>query len=165
MNRDDLLLFGLVLGAAVAVLAGAMALAMHARARRRRPIWRRMLNEVDYFRQALAQLFAAQGYVVHGHWTHQDPLDETPREVVFALEKAGTLYAALCVRWLVPVTSEVIGRFEQALATTRAEVGIIVTTSVFTEGALQRAKRLPVVLYDRTHVMKWIDEERAIGSG
>jgi HJR/Mrr/RecB family endonuclease len=164
MNRDDLLLLGLILGAALAGLAGAMALGMRARARRRRPIWRRMLNEVDYFRQALAQLFAAQGYQVRGHWTHQDPLDETPREVVFALEKAGTLYAALCVRWLVPVTSEVIGRFDEALATTRAEVGIIVTTSVFTEGALQRARGRPVVLYDRTHVMKWIEEMSVNGS-
>jgi hypothetical protein len=162
MNYDDLWVLGLVLGAALAVLAGVLALAMHARARRRRPIWRRMINEVDYFRQALAQLFAAQGYEVRGHWTHQDPRDETPREVVFALEKAGTLYAALCVRWLVPVTSEIIGRFDEALATTRAEVGIIVTTSVYTQGALQRAKGLPVVLYDRTHVMKWIDGEGAI---
>jgi hypothetical protein len=157
MNRDDFLLVGLVLGAILVTLTLAMAMAMRARARRGRPIWRRMLGEVDYFRQSLAQLFAAQGYEVKGHWTHQDPRDETPREVVFALEKAGTLYAALCVRWLVPVTSEVIGRFEKALTTTRAQAGIIVTTSVFTAGALQRARGLPVVLYDRTHVQKWIE--------
>jgi hypothetical protein len=164
MNRDDILLLGLGLGAALALAAGAAALMMRARARRRRPIWRRMLNEADYFRQALTQLFTTQGYDVRGHWTHQDPLDETPREVVFALERAGTLYAALCVRWLVPVTSEIIGRFEEALATTHAQVGIIVTTSVFTAGAVQRAKGLPVVLYDRTDVMKWIDGKAAIDS-
>ncbi|MCC6190718.1 MAG: restriction endonuclease [Anaerolineales bacterium] len=156
MNRDTVLLIALALGAALAALALLSALALRARARRRRPVWRRMLNEMDYFRQALAQLFTAQGYRVHEYWTHQDPLDEAPREVVFALEKAGTLYAALCVRWIVPVTSEVIGRFEKALAATRADVGIIVTTSIFTDAALERAKGLPVELYDRTHVHKWI---------
>jgi hypothetical protein len=115
-----------------------------------------MLNDIEYFRASMEAIFQARGYAVQGHWVHQDPLDETPREVVFALEKADTLYAALCVRWLLPVTSDVIGRFDKALATTQAHVGIIVTTSVYTDGALERARGLPVELYDRSHVQRWI---------
>jgi len=122
-----------------------------------RPDWRLMLNDVDYFRRALARLFMARGYLVRGNWVHQDPLDETPREVIFALERGGTRYAALCVRWIVPVTSDVIGRFEQSLPATQANVGMIVTTSIFTDGALERARGLPVELYDREILLKWIE--------
>ena len=122
----------------------------------RRPDWRLMLNDVDYFQQAMSKLFAARGYQVHGLWVHQDPLDETPREVIFALERGGTRYAALCVRWIVPVTSEVIGRFEQSLPATQADIGMIATTSIFTEGALGRARGLRVELYDRNELQKWI---------
>jgi hypothetical protein len=123
----------------------------------RRPEWRRMLGDVDYFQQAMGRLFAARGYAVQGHWVHQDPLDETPREVIFALERSGTRYAALCVRWIVPVTSDVIGRFEQSLPATRAHVGMIATTSIFTEGALERARGLHLELYDRETLQQWID--------
>jgi hypothetical protein len=121
-----------------------------------RPDWRLMLGDVDYFQQAMAKLFAARGYAVHGLWVHQDPLDETPREVMFALERGGTRYAALCVRWIVPVTSDVIGRFEQSLPATQADIGMIATTSIFTDGALERARGLRVELYDREHLQKWI---------
>ncbi len=122
-----------------------------------RPDWRLMLGDVDYFQQAMAKLFAARGYSVHGLWVHQDPLDETPREVIFALERGGTTYAALCVRWIVPVTSDVIGRFEQSLPATHADIGMIATTSIFTDGALERARGLRVELYDREHLQKWIE--------
>ncbi len=122
----------------------------------RRPDWRLMLNDVDYFQQAMSKLFTARGYQVHGLWVHQDPLDETPREVIFALERSGTRYAALCVRWIVPVTSDVIGRFEQSLPATQADIGMIATTSIFTEGALERARGLRVELYDRNELQKWI---------
>jgi len=158
MTSLQLLLFALACGAALAALVLLQALMRRALALRRRPVWRRMLNDSEYFRDTLIALFDHQGYVVQGHWTHQDPLDETPREVVFALERSGTRYAALCVRWLVPVTSEVIGRFDQALATTHAHIGIIVTTSVYTDGALERARGLPVELYDRDHVQRWITQ-------
>ena len=123
-----------------------------------RPDWRLMLDDEDYFRQALARLFLSRGYLVRGDWVHHDPLDETPREVMFALERGGTRFAALCVRWIVPVTSDVIGRFEQSLPATQANVGMIVTTSIFTEGALERARGLPVELYDREHILKWIEQ-------
>jgi HJR/Mrr/RecB family endonuclease len=156
MTTLPLLLLALLAGAAVAVLAFLLALLLRARAHRRRPVWRRMLADIDYFRDALATLFRRQGYAIHGHWVHQDPLDETPREIVFALERRGTRYAALCVRWLVPVTSDVIGRFDQALTATQAHIGIIVTTSVYTDAALERARGLPVELYDRDHVQRWI---------
>ena len=115
-----------------------------------------MLNDVDYFQQAMAKLFAARGYQVHGLWMHQDPQDETPREVMFALERGGTRYAALCVRWIVPVTSEVIGRFEKSLPATQADIGMIATTSIFTEGALERARGRRMELYDRNELQKWI---------
>src|SRR5437870_10986536 len=121
-----------------------------------RPEWRLMLGDVDYFQQAMAKLFAARGYAVQGLWVHQDPRDETPREVIFALERGGTRYAALCVRWIVPVTSDVIGRFEQSLPATQADIGMIATTSIFTDGALERARGLRVELYDREHLQKWI---------
>jgi HJR/Mrr/RecB family endonuclease len=52
----------------------------------------------------------------------------------------------------------VIGRFEQSLPASRADVGIIVTTSIFTDGALERARGLPVELYDRDHILKWIEQ-------
>jgi hypothetical protein len=123
----------------------------------RRPEWRLMLADMDYFRRALARLFTARGYAVRGQWVHHDPLDETPREVMFALERSGTRYAALCVRWIVPVTSDVIGRFERSLPDTRADVGMIVTTSVFTDGALERARGLPIELVDRDHLRSWIE--------
>jgi restriction endonuclease len=122
----------------------------------RRPDWRLMLNDVDYFQQAMARLFMARGYQVRGPWVHHDPLDETPREVIFALERGGTRYAALCVRWIVPVTSEVIGRFERSLPAAQADVGLIATTSIFTEGALERARGLRLELYDRDELQKWI---------
>jgi hypothetical protein len=156
MTVPQLLLLALAFAAALAVLALLLTLMLRAAAQRRRPIWRRMLNDVEYFRDSLEAVFRRQGYAIQGRWVHQDPLDETPREVVFALEKAGTHYAALCVRWLLPVTSDVISRFDQALATTRAEIGIIVTTSVYTDAALERARGRPVELYDRDHVQRWI---------
>ena len=124
----------------------------------RRPDWRFMMGDADYFRRGLTRLFTARGYAVRADWVHQDPLDETPREVIFALERGGTRYTALCVRWIVPVTSEVIGRFEQSLPATHADVGIIVTTSIFTDGALERARGLRMELYDREHIRKWIEQ-------
>ena len=119
--------------------------------------WRFMLADAEYFRRALALLFAARGYTVRGLQIHHDPLDEAPREVVFALEREGTRYAALCVRWIVPVTSEVVARFVASLAGARADIGIIVTTSIFTDGALERARGLPLELYDREHLQQWIE--------
>ena len=153
----EVVLFGILL-AALGVLAlsvGRMTPGMQLRLGHR-PDWRLMLNDVDYFQQAMSKLFAARGYQVHGLWVHHDPLDETPREVIFALERSGTRYAALCVRWIVPVTSDVIGRFEQSLPATQADIGIIATTSIFTEAALERARGLRVELYDRSELQKWI---------
>jgi hypothetical protein len=137
-------------------LAGLLAAGAWLVRERARPIWARLTHEPDYFQQVLARLFARQGYMVRGQWVHQDPADDAPREVVFALEKDGTLCAALCTRWIVPVTSDVVGRFERALAATCAPAGMIVTTSFFTAAARERARGLPVALYDRTHMQMWI---------
>ena len=156
MPSNPLVLLFLWLSVALFGVALMVILIRRAQDLRRRPVWRRMLGDVEYFRASLDALFRARGYAVHGHWVHQDPADETPREVVFALERKGTRYAALCVRWLVPVTSDVIGRFERALTATRAHIGIIVTTSVYTQAAVDRAEGMPVELYDHTHVQRWI---------
>jgi hypothetical protein len=156
MPSNPLVLVFLWLSVALFGVALMAILIRRAQDLRRRPVWRRMLGDVEYFRASLEALFRAQGYAVHGHWVHQDPADETPREVVFALERQGTRYAALCVRWLVPVTSEVIGQFEKALTATQAHIGIIVTTSVYTQAAVDRAEGMPVELYDHTHVQRWI---------
>jgi HJR/Mrr/RecB family endonuclease len=152
-----------VLGLAVVVELILLALVPGARAGdgwRRRPAWPLMLADIDYFRKALERLFSDQGYAIQGYWVHQGQQDETAREVVFALERGGTHYAALCVRWVVPVTSEVIAQFEQALAATGADEGVIVTTSIFTQGALERARGLPVELYDWTYIQNWIEQGR-----
>lgn len=115
-----------------------------------------MLAETDYYRQALSQLFRQRGYTVMGSWVMRDPQEREPREILFSLRKNSTVYAALCVRWVVPVTSDVIERFEGALAATRAETGMIVTTSTFTPAALERARGLPVQLFERRDVLEWI---------
>src|SRR5712691_10727819 len=125
-----------VLGVAVLVELILLARLPGARERLRRPEWPLMLADIEYFRRALERLFSEHGYAIQGYWVHQGRQDETPREVVFALERGGRLYAALCVRWVVPVTSEVIAQFEQALGATGADRGVIVTTSIFTQGAL-----------------------------
>jgi HJR/Mrr/RecB family endonuclease len=151
-----------VLVAAVLVELILLALLPAARAaeRWRRPRWPQMLVDMDYFRRVLERLFSDHGFAIQGYWIHQGRQDETPREVVFALERGGTHYAALCVRWVVPVTSEVIAQFEQALATTAADEGVIVTTSIFTQAALERARGLPVELYDWTYIQNWIEQRR-----
>jgi HJR/Mrr/RecB family endonuclease len=149
-----------VLVAAVLVELILLALLPAARERRRRPRWPLMLVDMEYFRRALERLFSDHGFAIQGYWIHQGQQDETPREVVFALERGGTHYAALGVRWVVPVTSEVIAQFEQALGATGADMGVIVTTSIFTQGALERARGLPVELYDWTYIQNWIEQRR-----
>lgn len=149
-----------VLVAAVLAELILLALLPAARERRRRPRWPLMLVDMDYFRRTLERLFADHGFAIQGYWIHQGQQDETAREVVFALERGGTHYAALCVRWVVPVTSEVIAQFEQALSATGADMGVIVTTSIFTQGALERARGLPVELYDWAYIQNWIEQRR-----
>jgi hypothetical protein len=140
--------------ATLLVLSG---LLMRRRARMALPEWQRLVADTDYYRRVLNIVFPTQGYQVGGSRVFHDPLEEEAREIVYSLRKDGHLYAALCVRWIVPVTSDVVGRFEQALATSRADQGMIVTTSVFTEAARERARGLPVALYDREDLGRWIE--------
>lgn len=154
-------MIGLLSLAAAACLAAGM-LSMLSAARRRRqlarPDWPRMLADPDYFRQQLIKIFKARGYKVLRWWAFNDPIERQPREVVMALQRGGQVYAALCGRWVIPITSEVVTRFEQALATTQASAGILLTTSHFSEAALDRARGLPVELHDGEHLQAWIDE-------
>jgi restriction endonuclease Mrr len=56
------------------------------------------------------------------------------------------------------VTSDIVGRFERALNASQAHQGLIVTTSLFTEAARERARGLPVALYDREDLGVWIED-------
>lgn len=123
-----------------------------------RPEWDRMCAEIDYFRKALHHIFKAQGYKVTGYSILQEKYERETFMVLFALRKGGVVYCALCGRWFVPVTSDIIERFEKALASTRAPRGMIVTTGIFSPAALDRAHGLPVTLMDRTTIKQWIEE-------
>jgi hypothetical protein len=141
----------------LAVAALAWLLMMRRRARMSPPEWARLIADTDYYRRMLSVVFPVQGYQVTGYRVYENPQEEAPREIVFALRKDGQLYAALCVRWIVPVTSDVVGRFEQALKSSKADQGLIVTTSLFTEAARERAAGLPVALVDRDELGGWIE--------
>jgi hypothetical protein len=161
MTNAQSIAIGLVLiAAAVFGLAGLAWLVLDYRRKRRlaRPDWQRMLAETPYFRQSMQRIFRARGYEIIQWWEFRDPIERQVREVVFALRRRGQVYAALCGRWVIPITSEVITRFEQALATTQARAGLIVTTSFFSEAALARAKGLPVELHDSATLQGWIAE-------
>jgi hypothetical protein len=160
LNLTDLLalpwLRYVLLGLALAALALLAVLMVRRRGHMAAPEWPRLMADTDYYRRMLSVVFPVQGYVVGGYQVYQAPQEEAPREIVFSLRKDGVLYAALCVRWIVPVTSDIVGRFEQALNASKASQGLIVTTSIFTEGARERARGLPVVLVDREELEAWI---------
>ena len=127
--------------------------------RRRRPVWERMLADTRYFTSAMRQLFVAQGYVVLHSRPLPDSTEAEPRDVVFELQRGRQTYMALCGRWVIPITSDQITRFEQALATVPSAGGVIVTTSFFSEAALERAQQLTrVTLYDGEALRRWLDE-------
>jgi len=123
-----------------------------------RPDWARMLADSDYFKQSVWRIFRARGYRVEWARAFNDPIERQEREVVFALTRRGELVAALCGRWVIPITSEIITRFEKALATTQAQRGMIVTTSYFTDAARAEAAGLPVELHDGRQLAEWIED-------
>jgi len=146
-------------------LAGAWCLAtipfVVIRARRRRklrPEWARMLADTDYFHRSLCRVLAARGYRIERSWIITDPIERQAREVVLALSRRGVPQAALCGRWVIPITSEIVSRFEQALARTQARQGLIITTSHFTDAARQKAAGYPVELVDGAALRAWIAE-------
>jgi Restriction endonuclease len=123
-----------------------------------RPNWERMLADTRYFRESVWRIFRARGYKVQWARAFNDPIERQQREVVFALNYRGELVAALCGQWVIPITSEIITRFEKALATTQAQRGMIVTTSWFTDAAKEAARGLPVELHDGEQLTAWIQE-------
>jgi len=123
-----------------------------------RPNWERMLADPIYFKQSVWRILRARGYKVQWARGYDDPIERQPREVVFALSHRGELVAALCGRWVIPITSEIITRFDQALATTHARRGMIVTTSWFTDAAIDAAQGKPVELLDGKQLAQWIAE-------
>lgn len=149
----------------VASLAGAWSIAtllfVVVRARRRRklrPEWSRMLADTDYFHRSICRIFAGRGFRIDHSWVVTDPIERQEREVVLALSRRGVPHAALCGRWVIPITSEVVTRFERALTQTNAYQGLIVTTSHFTEAAQQRAAGYRVELVDGAGLRRWIEE-------
>lgn len=161
MTNQQITLVGSGLGVLALALIAIGLIALRANARPRglaRPQWDRMCAEIDYFRKALHHIFKAQGYKVSGYSILQEKYEREAFLVLFALRKGDVIYCVLCTRWFVPVTSDIIERFEKAMASTRARQGMIVTTSIFSPAALDRAKGLPVTLADRTDVAKWIEE-------
>jgi Restriction endonuclease len=150
---------------AASVLAGLIALGLlivlRLDRRRRlaaRPSWERMLADPDYFKQSVWRILRARGCKVRWARGYDDSIERQPREVVFALIHRGELVAALCGRWVIPITSEIITRFDRALATTRARRGMIITTSWFTDAAIEAAQGRPVELLDGKQLAAWIED-------
>jgi hypothetical protein len=121
-----------------------------------RPDWELLENDHDYFVQVLGQLFQAQGYAVAGIRNWPSQLDNQPREAMFFLERQGQMSIGLGLRWLLMVTSDVIGGFTRALGGPQESRAVIVTTSLFTEAAVQSASRLSIELYDRDRLWQVI---------
>jgi hypothetical protein len=153
-------LYGLVALALAGLVAFGMLLllAWYRRSRRQptRPVWPRMLAETNYFRHAMARILLARGFTVVGWREIRDPIERQTREIIFTLQRGDQRYAALCGRWVIPITSEMIARFEKAMAATRTSGGLIVTTSYFSEAARTRAAGLPVELHDGAQLQQWI---------
>ena len=143
-------------------VSAAALLALLAWLRRRRelarPVWHSMLADTEYFQQSMVRVFQAKGYRVLRSWSVQDRIERQEREVVLALSKRGETHAALCGRWVIPITSEIVSRFENALAQTQARQGWIVTTSYFTPAAKAQAESYEVELVDGAALQKWITE-------
>lgn len=161
MSFDDMRGVAVLASVFTGLIALALLILLRWDRRRRlalRPNWERMLADTDYFKQSVWRIFRARGYVVQWARAFNDPIERQPREVVFALTQRGELVAALCGRWVIPITSEVITRFQQALATTQAKRGLIVTTSYFTDAAKAAAIGLPVELCDRQQLAEWITD-------
>jgi hypothetical protein len=162
MTEDALLRTGVALawigGSGLALLWLYVLVQAWRRRRRQRPAWPQMIADTDYFQSALCRIFTARGYCVDCSWVIVDRIERQEREVVLALSRRGVLHAALCGRWVIPITSEIVTRFEEALVTTQAKRGLIVTTSYFTDAALQRAAGYPVELVDGQKLQSWIEE-------
>lgn len=161
-NATRLQLLGLAaLVAAWLVALGLLLLLIREGRRRRqlaRPDWNRMLADADYFRRSVMSLLQSRGYKVIRFGVFDDPLERQPREVVFALTRKGEIYAALAGRWVTPITSEMITRFEAGLKSTNAHAGLIIVTSYFSHAALERARGLPVELIDGDGMREWIQQ-------
>jgi hypothetical protein len=121
-----------------------------------RPQWDHLLADTDYFKQSVWRIFRALGYQVVWARAFTDPLERQEREVVFFLKRRGELSVALCGRWVIPITSEIVTRYQRALSTTPATRGMIVTTSWFTEAAQAAAVGLEVELHDGRQLAEWI---------
>lgn len=125
---------------------------------RARPSFARMLAEPAYFRQSMIRLLVNQGYRVMWFEVRKDRIERQPREVAFGLMRGHDRYFALAGRWVIPITSEMVTRFEAERVQRAAPAGLIIVTSIFSAAALDQARSLPVQLVDRDGVHEWIVE-------
>lgn len=152
---------GILILAAFCLAIGLVYLVLDAPGRRRRarPSWARLMADTDYLQSVLNAIFQFQGYTVLRCLPLPDPHEREVRDLVFELHRDGLTIAALCGRWVIPITSEIVTRFQTALVLVQAGGGMIVTTSSFTEAAIERARLLAgVTLHDGAAIRKWIAE-------
>ncbi len=130
-----------------------------ARRKRVRPDWQRLMVSTQYFQRVLHEIFEAEGFTVVRCVALTDVGERDPRELVFELHRGGDVFAALCGRWVIPITSEIVTRFQSALVVVKASGGMIVTTSYFSVSAVNRARQLgSLTLYDGAAVHGWIKQ-------
>jgi hypothetical protein len=110
--------------------------------------WERLVAEHDYFCAALTHLFEAAGYRVLDRRVHREPREEATHSCGFVLRRGDQQHIALGLRQDLIVTSDVVGRLGRVVQSQQAEAGLIVTTSSFTDAAVQAARRQPITLYD-----------------
>jgi hypothetical protein len=86
----------------------------------------------------------------------REPGDSQARECGLLLEQGRERWAALGLRWTLPVTSDVIGRFARSLGPLHGGRGLVITTGLYTVAARKLARQWDLQLYDGAALKRWI---------
>ena len=121
----------------------------HATTAHARADWARLESDHNYFCRLLSELFTRNGYQVLELRVYQDPRDEVARECGVVLQRDGKRCVGLGLRQDLVVTSDVVGRLGRSLRPARAAAGLVITTSFFTDAAVEAARGLSIRLYNR----------------
>jgi hypothetical protein len=111
------------------------------------------------FEEAIAELLFKQGYKVE--LTQQTK--DNGYDILALLDVKGQLpmkYLVECKRYTKEkIGVEIIRSFKEVMATEKANRGIIVTTSYFTAGALDKQREIPYLLdyRDKDKVIEWVN--------